>query len=236
MPGRPLLKKGMIHQEIDTDLLRQAGAKTLMVGLTQFEIYRNKIPKKVKLLDVKLSFSYQENFSTKTERFEKQLVRHGKKWTWPAAAGEKCILTFPYAPGDRVNLNFGLIVHKTKRQGLFTSETITTQVGNVTECIVLAKNSGVGVALPLNTTIPHHFRLNFNLNGYGHHMTVRLRLEQQSEIKANPSLWLRPCSVERPFRSSRSVLGVLKETENFPPRQCHEETSKMKSYVCTNQR
>ena len=230
--------KGMIAKQIDNDLLRQAGAKSLMVGITQFEIYRNKLPKKVKLLDVKLSFSYQENYTTQTERLEQQLVRHGKKWSWTFPAGEKSMMTFPYAPGDRVNLNFGIIVHKTKRLGLFSSETITTEVGNVTECMVLARNNGVGVALPLNQPIYQHFRLNFNLNGFGHHMTLKLKLEQLSESKTHPSLWLRPCSVEKPFRTSSSLLGVLKDSESFPPRQktSDEESSKCQSYVCTNQR
>ncbi|XP_069138413.1 uncharacterized protein [Argopecten irradians] len=236
MPRVGSTSKSMVQQQIDTNLLRQASAKSLKVGITQFEIHRNKVPKKVKLLDVKLSFSYQEDFTTKTERLERQLVRHGKKWTWQPTDGDKSILTFSYAPGDRVNLNFGLIVHKTKRMGMFSSETLTTQVGNVTECIVLAKNSGVGVALPINTTIHHHFRLNFNIGGYGHHMTVKMRLEQLGETKANPSLWLRPCSMEKPFRSAGSLLSILKDADSFPPRQKVVDEENAKSYICSNQR
>lgn len=235
MPRKESIK-GMVQQQIDSNLLRQAAAKTLQVGLTQFEIYRNKVPKKVKLLDVKMSFSYQEGFTTQTERLERQLVRHGKKWTWQTPNSDKSILTFLYAPGDRVNLNFGIIVHKTKRMGVFSSETLTTQVGNVTECIVLAKNNGVGVALPLNTTIHHHVRLNFNIGGYGHHMTVKLRLEQLGEVKANPSLWLRPCSMEKPFRSAGTILSILKDGDSFPPRQRLVDEENAKSYICSNQR
>lgn len=228
-----------VPQHVNNDLLRQTASKMLTVGLTSLEIYRNDVPKKVKLLDVKLSFSYQEDFTTKTVRLEKDLVRKGKKWTWYLPQGERSIVTFPYSPGDRVNLNIGMFVHKTERSSLFSRETITEQVGNVTECIVLAKNNGVGMGLPLNTVISQHVRLNFNLFGkIGHHFTVKLKLEQiEEERKGNSTLWLRPSSPEKLFFSQNFPIEILKDSMSFPPRvNGNYEGVGTKSYVCTSQR
>jgi hypothetical protein len=44
--------------------------------------------------------------------------------------GQDCLIAFPYAPGDRVNLNFGMTVFKTKKMGMFSTETVTSPVGN----------------------------------------------------------------------------------------------------------
>ena len=76
-----------VQKNYNPDILRQSHAKQMLVGVTSFEIFRNRVPKKVKLLDVKLLFSYQENYITKTELLEKELVRKGKKWTWPMPQG-----------------------------------------------------------------------------------------------------------------------------------------------------
>lgn len=135
----------ILEKQINSEILRQAASKTLSVGVTSLEIFRNRVSKRVKILDVKLSLSYQDNFQTETERLEKQLVRHGKKWSWPVPQGSRSIVTFPYCPGDRVNLNVGLIVHTTKKHGFFSKEVITNPAGNATECIVMAKNNGVGL-------------------------------------------------------------------------------------------
>ena len=227
----------MSAKQIHSDIIRQSASTTLNVGITSLEIHRNRISKKVKVLDVKLSFSYQDNYQTETERLEKTLIRHGKKWSWPVPSGSKSILTFPYCPGDRVNLNVGLIVHKTKSHGLFNKDTSTEPVGNAAECIVLSRNNGVGIGLPLSTVINQHIRLNFDLDGYGHHMSIKIRLDVLGESKANPSLWLRPSTGDKPFRSSLSILDILGSSESLPPRQKQvDDGVKQRGFVCNNQR
>lgn len=225
----------ILEKQINSEILRQAASKTLSVGVTSLEIFRNRVSKKVKILDVKLSLSYQDNFQTETERLEKQLVRHGKKWSWPVPQGSRSIVTFPYCPGDRVNLNVGLIVHTTKKHGFFSKEVITNPAGNATECIVMAKNNGVGIGLPLHTVINQHIRLNFDVDGYGHHLTMKLRCELLGESKASPSLWLRPSTADKPFRTSMSLYEILSSNENFPPKQ-KEDGGKMRGYICNSQR
>lgn len=226
----------ILEKQVNSDILRQAASKTLSVGITSLEIFRNRVSKRVKILDVKLSLSYQDNFQTETERLEKQLVRHGKKWSWPPAPGSRSIATFPYCPGDRVNLNVGLIVHTTKKHGFFSKEVITNPAGNATECIVMAKNNGVGIGLPLHTVINQHIRLNFDVDGYGHHLTMKLRCELLGESKANPSLWLRPSNADKPFRTSLSLFDILSSTENFPSKQKSEDSGKTRGYICNSQR
>ncbi|XP_052698193.1 uncharacterized protein LOC128176142 [Crassostrea angulata] len=225
----------ILEKQINSEILRQAASKTLSVGVTSLEIFRNRVSKRVKILDVKLSLSYQDNFQTETERLEKQLVRHGKKWSWPVPQGSRSIVTFPYCPGDRVNLNVGLIVHTTKKHGFFSKEVITNPAGNATECIVMAKNNGVGIGLPLHTVINQHIRLNFDVDGYGHHLTMKLRCELLGESKASPSLWLRPSTADKPFRTSMSLYEILSSNENFPPKQ-KEDGGKMRGYICNSQR
>lgn len=227
-----------VQKNYNPDILRQSHAKQMLVGVTSFEIFRNRVPKKVKLLDVKLLFSYQENYITKTELLEKELVRKGKKWTWPMPQGQDCLIAFPYAPGDRVNLNFGMTVFKTKKMGMFSTETVTSPVGNVTDCFVLAKNQGVGIGLPIDSFISNHVRLNFNLDGYTHHMTIKLKLGLIEENKGNPSLWLRPISVEKPFRSSQTLLEMLGDPNSFPPKMKgnEEELVKHRSFVASSQK
>lgn len=227
-----------IQKNYNQDIIRQSHATQLLVGVTSFEIFRNRVPKKVKLLDVKLSFSYQQDYQTETVLLEKQLVRKGKKWTWPMPKGQSSMMVFPYAPGDRVNLNFGMIVFKTKKLSMFSSETVTTPVGNVTDCFVLAKNQGVGIGLPIDTYISNHVRLNFSLDGYAHHMTIKLKLGLIEERKGDPSLWLRPISVDKPFRSSQTLLEMLGDPSSFPPKvkDSEEELVKHRSFIASSQR
>ncbi|KAL3867061.1 hypothetical protein ACJMK2_044295 [Sinanodonta woodiana] len=222
-------------KETNDHIVRQSVSHSLRVGIPFLEIHRNKLTKKVKLLDVKLSFSYQENYQTETLRLEKQLVRHGNKWVWsPDDPNSKNVITFPYFPGDRVNLNIGIIIHKTKKHGVFGKDTITTQAGTVTECVVLAKSNGVGMGLPLNSTITHNIRLYFNLNGYGHILTLKLRLEQEAEDHGPSMLWLRPMSSDKRFRSSLSAAQLL-QGHNLPPKE-KEEDFRNKMYICNHQR
>ncbi|XP_052101472.1 uncharacterized protein LOC127735351 [Mytilus californianus] len=227
-----------IQKNYNNAILRQSHAKQLLVGVTSFEIYRNRVPKKVKLLDVKLSFSYQDNYQTETDLLEKELVRKGKKWNWPLQKGQNHIITFPYAPGDRVNLNFGMTVFKTKKMSVFSSETLTSPVGNVTDCFVLAKNNGVGIGLPIDTVITNHVRLNFSLDGYAHHMTIKLKLGLIEESSGNPSLWLRPISIDKPFRSSQTLLEMLGDPTTFPPmsKGSAEELVKHRSFIASSQK
>lgn len=222
-------------ERINSDIVRQSASKRYIAGISSFEINRNKVPKKVKLLDVRISFSYQDEFTTETERFEKSLVRHGNKWSWKPNEGETTVLSFPYSPGDRVNLNLGIVVYKTKKHGILSKDTETTQAGTVTECIVLAKNNGVGVGLPLNSYITYPVKLNFNLDGFGHHMTIKLWLCLEEELKGFPILWLRPAGTESRIHSQSSVLELLKD--NLPPRICdYQEDFRGTSFVCWNQR
>ncbi|KAK3098948.1 hypothetical protein FSP39_024566 [Pinctada imbricata] len=227
----------IVNKQVNSDILRQSASTCLDVGITSLEIHRNRVAKRVKTLDVKLSFSYQDNYQTETDRLEKTLIRHGKKWTWPVEHGKKCLLNFPYCPGDRVNLNVGLIVHETKTQGIFNREKNTEPVGNAAECIVLSRNNGVGIGLPLNTVINQHIRLNFDLDGYGHHMSIKLKLEVLGESKANPSLWLRPSTWDKPFRTSLSIYDIITSGENFPPRQkAVDDNIKQRGFVCNCQK
>ena len=230
LPKSPSQKE--LADRMAGDIHRHAASKHLTVSLASLEIYKNDLTKKVKLLDVKLSFSYQENFTTQTVRFDKQLVRNGKKWTWLDENGSKKIVTFPYLPGDRVNLNVGIFIHKTKKHGLFGKETITTQAGTVAECIVLARNNGVGMGLPLGQSITQDFRLNFDLNGRGHKLTMKLKLELKNEKKGPPILWLRPMSSDKRFRSHKSAFELLQE---LPPKE-KDEDARVKLFVYNNQR
>lgn len=230
LPKSPSQKD--LAEKMASDMHRQAVSKSLMVSLSSLEIYRNDLTKKVKLLDVKLSFSYQEDFTTQTVRLDKQLVRNGKKWTWLNEDGTKKVITFPYLPGDRVNLNIGIFIHKTKKHGLFGKETITTQAGTVAECIVLARNNGVGMGLPLGQAITQDLRLNFDLNGRGHKLTVKLKLELDSEKRGPPIVWLRPMSSDKRFRSLKSAFELLQE---LPPRE-KDEDARVKLFVYNNQR
>lgn len=227
-----------VQKNYNPDILRQSHARKLKVGVTSFEIFRNRVPKKVKLLDVKLSFSFQENYKTVTDLLERELVRKGKKWTWPIPKGQDSIISFPYAPGDRVNLNFGMIVFKTKKMGVFSSETVTSPVGNVTECFVLAKNNGVGMGLPIDTYITNHVRLNFSLDGYAHHMTIKIKLSILDEFKGDPSVWLRPISIDKPFRSSQTLLEMLGDPTSFPPmtKGNKEEDVRHRGFIASSQK
>nr|XP_022329105.1 uncharacterized protein LOC111128027 [Crassostrea virginica]XP_022329116.1 uncharacterized protein LOC111128027 [Crassostrea virginica]XP_022329125.1 uncharacterized protein LOC111128027 [Crassostrea virginica] len=101
----------------------------------------------------------------------------------------------------------------------------------------MAKNNGVGIGLPLHTVINQHIRLNFDVDGYGHHLTMKLRCELLGETKANPSLWLRPSTADKPFRTSMSLYDILSSNENFPPiKQKEEGGAKMRGYICNSQR
>ena len=219
-------------QQLYDDIYRQAASESLKVNLSWLEIHRNELTKKVKMLDVKLSFSYQENYTTQTIRMEKQLVRHGNKWVWLNSDGSKNVITFPYLPGDRVNLNVGIFVHKTTKHGIFGKETITTQVGTAADCIVLARNSGVGIGLPLGTEITHNIRLNFEVNGRGHKLTVKLRLDMKEDVKGPPMMWLRPKSGDKRFRSQKAALDLLLE---MPPKD-RDEDARVKLFVYNYQR
>ena len=230
LPKSPSQKE--LSERLAYDVHRHSASKNLTVSLASLEIYKNDLTKKVKLLDVKLSFSYQEDFTTQTIRLDKQLVRNGKKWTWLNDDGSKSIVTFPYLPGDRVNLNVGIFIHKTKKHGLFGKETITTQAGTVAECIVLARNNGVGMGLPLGQSITQDLKLNFDLNGRGHKLTMKLKLELKSERKGPPILWLRPMSTDKRFRSTKSAFELLQE---LPPKE-KDEDARVKLFVYNNQR
>lgn len=135
----------ILEKQINSEILRQVVFKILSVGVTFFEIFRNRVFKRVKILDVKLSLFYQDNFQIEIERLEKQLVRYGKKWFWLVFQGLRFIVTFFYCSGDRVNFNVGLIVYTIKKYGFFSKEVIINSVGNATECIVMVKNNGVGI-------------------------------------------------------------------------------------------
>ena len=230
LPKSPSQKE--LADKMANDIHRQVASKNLTVNLASLEIHKNDLTKKVKMLDVKLSFPYQEDFTTQTVRLDKQLVRHGKKWTWLNEDGTKNVITFPYLPGDRVNLNVGIFVHKTKKHGLFGKETITTQAGTVAECIVLARNNGVGMGLPLGQSILQDFKLNFDLNGRGHKLTMKLKLELKSEKKGPPILWLRPMSSDKRFRSFKSAFELL---QDLPPKD-KDEDARVKMFVYNNQR
>lgn len=219
-------------EQVAEDIYRQAASKSLTVSLSSLEIYRNDITKKVKMLDVKLSFSYQEDFATQTIRLEKQLVRHGNKWTWVNDDGSRTVITFPYFPGDRVNLNVGIFIHKTKKHGLFGKDTITTQVGTAAECIVLAKDKGVGMGLPIGNVISQNIRLNFDLNGRGHKLTMKLKLDLEKDLKGPPMMWLRPKSSDKRFRSSKWSLDLLRD---LPPKD-KDEDARVKIFIFNNQR
>ena len=230
LPKSPSQKD--LADRMANDMHRQAAAKHLTVSLASLEIYRNDLTKKVKMLDVKLSFSYQEDFTTQTVRLDKHLVRNGKKWTWLNEDGTKNVFTFPYLPGDRVNLNIGIFIHKTKKHGLFGKETITTQAGTVAECIVLARNNGVGMGLPFGQSITQDLKLNFDLNGRGHKLTVKLKLELKNEKKGPPIMWLRPMSSDKRFRSLKSAFDLLQE---LPPRD-KDEDARVRMFVYNSQR
>lgn len=135
----------ILEKQINSEILRQVVFKILLVGVTFFEIFRNRVFKRVKILDVKLSLFYQDNFQIEIERLEKQLVRYGKKWFWSVFQGLRFIVIFFYCFGDRVNFNVGFIVYTIKKYGFFSKEVIINSVGNATECIVMVKNNGVGI-------------------------------------------------------------------------------------------
>lgn len=230
IPKSPSVKE--FSQAVSDDIYRQAASKSVLVNLSSLELYRNELTKKVKMLDVKLSFSYQEEFSTQTVRLEKQLVRHGNKWVWLNDDGGKNVFTFPYLPGDRVNLNVGIFIHKTKKHGLFGKDTITTQAGTAADCIVLARDNGVGLGLQLGTPITQNIKLNFDINGRGHKLTMKLRLDLQKETKGQPMMWLRPKSSNKRFRSHKSAFDLLRE---LPPKE-KDEDARVKMFVYNNQR
>lgn len=230
IPKSPSCKE--LSEAVATDIYRQTASKALTINMSSLEIHRNDLTKKVKMLDVKLSFSYQENFATQTERLEKQLVRHGNKWVWVNEDGSKSVLKFPYLPGDRVNLNIGIFVHKTKKHGLFGKESITTQVGTAAECIVLARDNGVGMGLQLGTYYTQDFRLNFDINGRGHKLTFKVRLDLEKEEKGQPMMWLRPKNSNRRFRSTKSAFSLLQE---LPPKE-KDEDARVKIFVYNTQR
>lgn len=230
LPKSPSQKE--FFKVVSDDIYRQAASKTLMVDMSSLELYRNELTKKVKLLDVKLSFSYQEDFTTQTARFERQLVRQGNKWTWVNDNGTKSVMQFPYLPGDKVNLNVGLFIHKTKKHGLFGKETITTQVGTAAECLVLARDNGVGMGLQLDTPYTQSIRLNFDINGRGHKLTLKVLLNLQKDSKGQPMMWLRPKSSNKCFRSKKSAFELLQE---LPPKS-KDEDARVKMYVFNNQR
>ncbi|KAL4227708.1 hypothetical protein ACF0H5_013143 [Mactra antiquata] len=230
IPKSPSVKE--FTQAVSDDISRQAASKSVVVKLSSVELHRNELTKKVKMLDVKLSFSYQEDFSTQTVRLEKQLVRHGNKWTWVNNDGSKDVFTFPYLPGDRVNLNVGIFIHKTKKHGLFGKDTITTQAGTAADCIVLARDNGVGLGLQLGTPITQNIKLNFDINGRGHKLTLKLRLDIEKETKGQPMLWLRPKSSNKRFRSHSLAFDLLRE---LPPKD-KDEDARVKMFVYNNQR
>lgn len=230
IPKSPSVKE--FTDAITDDICRQAASKAIMVDMTSLEIYRNELTKKVKMLDVKLSFSYQEDFQTQTIRSEKQLVRHGNKWTWVNENGSKTVITFPYLPGDRVNLNVGIFVHKTKKHGLFGKDTITTQVGTAADCIVLARDNGVGMGLQIGTPVTQNIRLNFDINGRNHRLTLKLQLDIKEESKGQPMMWLRPKSSNKRFRSPKSAMELLLE---LPPKE-KDEDARVKMFIYNNQR
>lgn len=219
-------------EEVATDIYRQTASKALMVSMSDLEIHRNELTKKVKMLDVKLSFSYQEEFATQTVRLEKQLVRHGNRWVWENADHSKTVLTFPYLPGDRVNLNIGVFVHKTKKHGLFGKDTITTQAGTATEVIVLSRDNGVGMGLQFTEPYTQNMRLNFDINGRGHKLTLKFKLDMISEKKGEPMMWLRPKTSNRRFRSHDTAFNLLLD---LPPKE-KDEDARVKLFVYNNQR
>lgn len=230
LPKSPSCKE--LSEAVANDVYRQTASKALTVNVSSLEIYRNELTKKVKMLDVKLSFSYQENFTTQTVRLEKHLVRHGNRWVWVNEDGTKNVVTFPYLPGDRVNLNVGIFVHKTKKHGLFGKESITTQVGTAAECIVLARDNGVGMGLQLGTPYSQDFKLNFDINGRGHKLTFKVRLDLEKEAKGHPMMWLRPKSSNRRYRSPKSAFELLLE---LPPKE-KDEDARVKLFVYNTQR
>lgn len=230
LPKSPSVKE--FTAAVSDDVYRQAASKSVVVELSSLEIFRNELTKKVKMLDVKLSFSYQEDFQTRTVRLEKQLVRHGNKWMWVNDDGSKHVVTFPYLPGDRVNLNVGMFVHKTKKHGLFGKDTITTQAGTAADCIVLSRDNGAGLGLQLGTPIHHIIRLNFDINGRGHKLTMKLRLDLKKETKGQPMMWLRPKSSNKRFRSHKSAFDLLLD---LPPKD-KDEDARVKMFIYNNQR
>lgn len=230
IPKSPSVKE--ITDAVNNDICRQAMTKLLMVDLSNLEFHRNEVTKKVKMLDVKLSFSYQDEFQTHTVRLEKNLVRHGNKWVWVNENGSKTVLTFPYKPGDRVNLNVGIFVHKTKKHGLFGKDTITTQVGTAADCVVLARDNGVGMGLQLGTPITQNIRLNFDINGRNHRLTLKLQLDSHTESRGEPMMWLRPKFSNKRFRSPKSAMELLLE---LPPKE-KDEDARVKMFVYNNQR
>lgn len=217
---------------VSDNIYRQAASKALIVDVSSLELHRNELTKKVKLLDVKLSFSYQQDFTTLTARLEKKLVRQGNIWTWVNDDGTKSVIQFPYLPGDRVNLNVGIFIHKTKKHGLFGKDTITTQVGTATECLVLAHDNGVGMGLQLDTPYTQNIRLNFDINGRGHKLTLKVKLTLQNDAKGQPMMWLRPKSSNKRFRSHKSAFEILQE---LPPKE-KDEDARVKMYIYNNQR
>lgn len=230
LPKSPSVKE--FTEAVSDEVYRQAASKSVIVDMSSLEIYRNELTKKVKMLDVKLSFSYQENFQTQTLRLEKQLVRHGNKWTWVNEDGSKSVVSFPYLPGDRVNLNVGIFVHKTKKHGIFGKDTITTQAGTAADCIVLARDNGVGLGLQVGTPISQNIRLNFDINGRGHKLTIKLKLDLKKESKGQPMIWLRPKSSNKRFRSNKSAFDLLLE---LPPKE-KDEDARVRMFVYNNQR
>lgn len=230
LPKSPSVKE--FTEAISDEVFRQAASKSVIVEMSSLEIFRNELTKKVKMLDVKLSFSYQENFQTQTMRLEKHLVRHGNKWTWVNEDGSKTVVSFPYLPGDRVNLNVGIFIHKTKKHGIFGKDTITTQAGTAADCIVLARDNGVGLGLQIGTPITQNIKLNFDINGRGHKLTIKLKLDLKKESKGQPMIWLRPKSSNKRFRSHKSAFDLLLE---LPPKD-KDEDARVKMFVYNNQR
>ncbi|WAR00277.1 hypothetical protein MAR_024649 [Mya arenaria] len=230
LPKSPSVKE--FSEAVSTDILRQTTSKALTVNMSSLEFYRNELTKKVKMLDVKLSFSYQEDFSTQTVRLEKQLVRHGNRWVWENEDRSKNVISFPYQPGDRVNLNIGVFVHKTKKHGLFGKETITTQVGTATEVIVLARDNGVGMGLHFNEPYTQNMKLNFDINGRGHKLTLKFKLDVVHEDKGHPMLWLRPKTSNKRFRSLDTAYNLLLD---LPPKD-KDEDGRVRLFVYNNQR
>ncbi|XP_060575821.1 uncharacterized protein LOC132733237 isoform X1 [Ruditapes philippinarum] len=230
IPKSPSVKE--FSEAVSNDVFRQAASKAIVVDMSSLEIYRNDLTKKVKMLDVKLSFSHQEDFQTHTVRLEKQLVRHGNKWTWVNVDGSKTVVSFPYLPGDRVNLNVGIFIHKTKKHGIFGKDTITTQAGTAADCIVLARDNGVGLGLQLGVPITQNIKLNFDINGRGHKLTMKLKLDLKKESKGTPMMWLRPKSSNKRFRSLKSAFDLLLE---LPPKD-KDEDGRVKMFVYNNQR
>lgn len=230
IPKSPSVK--LLSDEVAMDIYRQSASKSLMINMSSLEIFRNDLTKKVKMLDVKLSFSYQENFTTQTVRLEKHLVRHGNKWIWEDEDRSKSVITFPYLPGDRVNLNIGIFVHKTKKHGIFGKDTITTQVGTATEVVVLSRDNGVGMGLNLGEPYTQNMRLNFDINGRGHKLTLKCKLDLVKEDKGDPMLWLRPKSSNKRFRSHDTAYNLLLD---LPPKD-KDEDARVKMFVYNNQR